>query len=137
VEALAAIGFRRYTSEYMLNVKHKKELLRFEGKSFYLYICGPFLFIIFGVLYLIAAAKIGERIDLNLLEIIKLWIAGPKFHEHYSGALVKAISCASNAFLNFGFAILFGVFFLGVSKSRLMFREIVLILKKHNEWPDV
>ncbi|MCP3929313.1 MAG: hypothetical protein GY705_09460 [Bacteroidetes bacterium] len=118
-------------------MKYKKTLTRFEGKSFYLLMCVPFVCIIFGVLYLIAASRIGGLIDLNLVDIFKIWISGPVYDKAYSGMSIKAVGCLVNAFLQFGLALCSGILFHGVSKSRLMYREIVLILKKHNEWTDV
>jgi hypothetical protein len=85
----------------MIDIKYKKALTQFEGKSFYLFLCIPFLCIVFGISYLIAAVRIAGLIDLNFFEIINVWTASPEYNKEYPGILIKALGCLNLAFLQF------------------------------------
>ena len=117
----------------MLNLKYQKMLLRYESRWIYLTIFMPWLFLSSGVIKLYCAARLGHDINLKLMDVMTLWATGPQMNGLYTGRQVIAMSWVSDAFLYFGFAICFGIFAWGIFSSRKMNREIVAILKKHDE----
>jgi hypothetical protein len=125
---------QRYTNKKMITPKHKKILSLFQSRFFQLLWLIPISCFLFACLYLFVGWYLGKALDIHLIELIKVSIQGVDFETKYSGEYIIAIQTINKAFFQYCIAVSTGVLVFFLSKVRKLFKEIIIILKKHNEW---
>jgi hypothetical protein len=125
----------------MIEDKIKKSLTKYGGKkgiiSFYMICFAPVFMLLMGFLNLYASSKWSSLAKLDFLDLLKMWVRSIDIDISYSGVSLKALERFETALLQFGFALIFGIFAYGAKIQRIMNSKIIDILKKHNEWDDV